>query len=271
MAERVTVEIEDGVADVVMNRPEKLNALDTPQFEALIQAGRDLAHDPSLRAIVLTGAGRAFCAGLDMGSFRTMAGGGRERAGSTRSLVEGSDESPANFAQRAAYIWQEVPVPVIAGIHGVAFGGGCQIALGADIRFIARDARMSVMEVRWGLIPDMSITQTLRHVGRLDVAKELTFTGRIIEGPEAVELGLATHVAEDPRSAALELAREIAARSPDAVRAAKQLLNTAWVSGIRDGLALEQKLQGILIGRPNQIEAVTANFEKREPRFSDPE
>ncbi|MFQ5699717.1 MAG: crotonase/enoyl-CoA hydratase family protein [Myxococcota bacterium] len=270
MAERVTVEVSDGVADVVMNRPEKLNALDTPQFEALIQSGRALAHDPSVRAVVLTGAGRAFCAGLDMTSFQAMAGGRAARAGSDSSLLDGSDESPANFAQRAAYIWQELPVPVIAGVHGVAFGGGCQIALGADIRFVATDTRMSIMEIRWGLIPDMSITQTLRHLGRLDVAKELTFTGRIVEGAEAVELGLATHVVDDPRASALALAREIAGRSPDAVRAAKQLLNTAWVSGVRDGLALEQKLQGTLIGRPNQVEAVSANFEKREPRFRDP-
>jgi enoyl-CoA hydratase/carnithine racemase len=161
-------------------------------------------------------------------------------------------------------------VPVIAAVHGVAFGGGLQIALGADVRIVAPDARLSVMEVKWGLVPDMAGTQLLRRLARLDVVKELTFTGRIVSGTEAVALGLATRTASDPRAAALELAREIAAKSPDAIRAAKKLLEASVVVGVAEGLALEAQLQRSLVGRPNQVEAVKANLERREPRFSDP-
>ncbi len=272
MSDRVTISLEAGVADVRLARPEKLNALDTPMFEALIQAGRSLADDASLRAVVLSGEGRAFCAGLDFSSFAAMAegAGARSSGEGERNLLERSDESPANFAQRPAWVWKELPVPVIAAVHGVAFGGGLQIALAADLRLVAPDARLSVRESHWGLIPDMSATQTLRHLVRLDVAKELTYTGRIVSGREAVELGLATRISESPREDALALAREIAGRSPHAVRAAKRLLDAAFVSSVEDGLRLEEKTQRSLIGQPNQIEAVRANLEKRAPRFQDP-
>ena len=186
-------------------------------------------------------------------------------------LLDRDGASPANFAQQAAWVWVDLPVPVIAAVHGVAFGGGLQIALGADIRFVAPDARLSVLEIKWGLVPDMSGTQTLRRLTRLDVAKELAFTGRILSGAEAVELGLATHVSDQPREAAFELAREIATRSPDAVRAAKRLLHTSGLVSSEEGLRLEEKLQRSVIGRPNQIEAVRANLEKRPARFRDPE
>jgi enoyl-CoA hydratase/carnithine racemase len=163
-----------------------------------------------------------------------------------------------------------VPVPVIAAIHGVAFGGGLQIALGADIRYATPDAQLSIMEIRWGLVPDMSGTQTLRHLVRLDVAKELTFTGRIVSGTEAEQLGLVTRVAAAPRDAALATARDIAVRSPDAIRSAKQLLNAADLVSLEEGLRLEEKLQRALLGSPNQMEAVMANVEKRPPAFRDP-
>jgi enoyl-CoA hydratase/carnithine racemase len=262
MQDRVTVSLAAGIADVRLNRPDKMNALDGAMFEALVEAGRGLKSQRGLRAVVLSGEGRAFCAGLDVASF--MGGGGR-------SLFERSDESPANLAQRAAWIWTELPVPVIAAIHGVAYGGGLQIALGADVRFVTPDARLSVMEIKWGLIPDMSGSQTLRRLVRLDVAKELTFTGRVVSGSEAVELGLATHVSDTPREAALELAREIAVKSPSAIRAGKQLLDASGVVDVETGLRLEERLQASLFGKPNQIEAVRANIEKREARFSDPD
>ena len=262
MQDRVTVSLAAGIADVRLNRPDKLNALDSAMFEALVEAGRGLRVERGLRAVVLSGEGRAFCAGLDVASF--MGGGGR-------SLFERSDESPANLAQRAAWIWTELPVPVIAAIHGVAYGGGLQIALGADIRFVTPDARLSVMEIKWGLIPDMSGSQTLRRLLRLDVAKELTFTGRVVSGSEAAALGLATHVSDTPREAALELAREIATKSPSAIRAGKQLLDASGVVDVETGLRLEERLQASLFGKPNQIEAVRANLEKREARFSDPD
>ncbi|MBW1710249.1 MAG: crotonase/enoyl-CoA hydratase family protein [Deltaproteobacteria bacterium] len=269
MSERVTVSITDGVADVRMNRPEKMNAIDPAMFEGLSQMGLELAKDRSLRAVVLSGEGRAFCAGLDFMSFQAMADS--SRGSSTRNVIEQDTSSPANLAQRAAYIWTELPVPVIAAVHGVAFGGGLQIAMGADIRFITPDARMSIMEIKWGLVPDMSGTQTLRRLVPLDVIKELTFTGRVISGTEAVELGLATHVSDTPFESAMELAREIAARSPDAVRAGKKLLNASALVSLEEGLRMEAELQKSLIGQPNQVEAVQANIQKRDPNFKDPE
>ncbi|MDZ7670186.1 MAG: crotonase/enoyl-CoA hydratase family protein [Gammaproteobacteria bacterium] len=267
MTELVTIDIDQGVADVRLNRVDKYNALSPDMFQAIIEAGESLADNRQVRAVVLSGNGRGFCAGLDMGSFQGMAGnaGG---GGSTGGLLK-RDERPENHAQRPAYVWKRLPMPVIAAIHGVAFGGGCQIALGADIRFAAADARLSVMEIKWGLVPDMSLTQTLRDLVPLDVAKELTFTGRILSGEEAHALGLVTHVVEDPLAAALELAREIAGKSPDAIRAGKKLLEESWHADERTGLELESKLQTDLIGSPNQIEAVKANFEKRAPQFAD--
>jgi len=267
MAERVSVTTTDGVADVRLNRPEKLNALDRAMFEALVEAGQALARDASLRAVVLSGAGRGFCAGLDFGSFMAMAG---EADPGATLLDRRASDSPANFAQRAAWVWTELPVPVIAALHGVAYGGGLQIALGADIRIAAPDAQLSVMEIRWGLIPDMSGTQTLRHLVRLDVAKELTFTGRVVSGEEAAALGLVTRVAAAPHEAALTMAREIAGKSPDAIRAGKRLLAAAPLLGVGDGLQLEEQLQRGLLGSANQVEAVAANLQKRPPAFRDP-
>jgi enoyl-CoA hydratase/carnithine racemase len=168
-------------------------------------------------------------------------------------------------------VWQELPMPVIGAIHGVAYGGGFQIAMGADIRFMAPDARLSIMEIKWGLIPDMAGTQTLRRIARLDVIKELAFTGRVISGEEAFELGLATHLSESPHTDAMKLAREIAAMSPDAVRSAKRLFNETGLGSVQDGFILESELQRNLVGSPNQVEAVRANLEKRAPAFEDPE
>jgi len=273
MSDRVRVSIEKGVADVRLARPDKMNALDNDMFVALAETGRQLAADASVRAIVLSGEGRAFCAGLDFSNFAAMgSGGGASKSGEARprvNLLASLDDTPANTAQTPAWIWQEVPQPVIAAVHGVAYGGGLQIALGADIRIVARDARMSVMEIKWGLVPDMSATQTLRHLVRLDVAKELTFTGRIVEGQEAVDLGLATRVSDHPLDDALELAATIASKSPSAIRASKRLLNETRHLNVADGLALEAQLQVGLIGKPNQVEAVRANLEKRPPLFED--
>jgi enoyl-CoA hydratase/carnithine racemase len=267
MSERVSVNIQDGVADTRLNRPEKLNALDQAMFEALIETGTGLAKDRSLRAVVLSGEGRGFCAGLDFMSFMAMSGG----VGAGESLLGRRADSIANRAQRAAWVWTEIPVPVIAAVHGVAFGGGLQIALGADLRLVHPQAQLSVMEIKWGLIPDMSGTQTLRRLVRLDVAKELTFTGRIISGSEAVALGLATRTSSEPRAEAMALAHEIAGKSPQAIRAGKRLLNAAGAISVEEGLRLEEELQKTLMGTPNQMEAVQANMQKRAPQFVDPE
>ncbi len=272
--DRIRVIRKDGIADVRLNRPDKMNALDPAMFEALIEAGRDLADDKSVRVVVLSGEGRAFSAGLDMASMAAIAGS-RDAAPSAaprpkRALFDRDGGSPANFAQQTAWVWHDMPAPVIAAVHGVAYGGGLQIALGADIRFVAPDARLSIRESVWGLIPDMAGSQLLRGLVRPDVAKELTFSARIISGEEAFALGLATHVSNTPYEAAMALAREIAGISPDAVRAAKLLLNEAPLVSPVAGLQREELLQRRLAGSANQLEAVRANFEKRAPKFKDP-
>ncbi len=264
MRELVTIEISEGIADVRLNRPDKYNALSPQMFSAIIEAGEQLAADDSLRAVVLSGNGRGFCAGLDMGSFQGMS----DRKGDqSASSLQSFDNGPANNAQRPAYVWKRLPVPVIAAIHGVSYGGGLQIALGADIRIAAPDAKLSIMEIKWGLIPDMSITQTLRDLMPIDVAKELTFSGRILSGQEASELGLVTRVSENPFDAAMSLAGEIAGKSPDAIRFDKKLFEETWHADEATGLKLESKLQTTLIGTENQLEAIKANFEKRPPEF----
>jgi enoyl-CoA hydratase/carnithine racemase len=251
------------MADVRLNRPDKLNACDLEMIEALGAAGAELAENRSLRAVVLSGEGKAFSAGLDVALFS-----GIEK--SVDELLDRDTESPANLVQRAAWVWAELPIPVIAAVHGVAFGAGFQVALAADIRCVAPDAKMSAMEIKWGLIPDMTGAVSLKRLVGLDVAKELVFTGRIVSGTEARALGLATHVSEEPREQAFELAREVARRSPDAVRAAKRLLAESDDLETPELLALEARLQRTLIGGPNQIEAIHANLEKRAPRFEDP-
>jgi enoyl-CoA hydratase/carnithine racemase len=269
---RVSVEIDSaGIADVRLARGDKLNAVDDAMFAQVAAAGRELASDRSLRAVVLSGEGRGFCAGLDTSTFASLADDGNESGGEPGFAGFGvRSGEPANRAQQFAWVWRELPAPVIAAVHGVCFGAGLQLALAADIRFVAPDARLSIMEMKWGLIPDVSGTQTLRHLLPLDVIKELTYTARVVSGSEAVSLGLATHVSDTPREAAYELAREIAGRSPTAIRAAKQLLNEADLVSVAEGLALEAELQKGLIGGSNQIEAVLANLQKRDPEFDDP-
>src|ERR1700722_8407420 len=225
-AARVTVTIEAGVADVRLNRPEKPNARDREMFDALVETGGRLGADPSVRAVVLSGEGRGFCSGLDFASFQAMAGsdGG---SGVTSRLGDRVPDRSTSHGQQAVFVWTEMAVPVIAAVHGVALGGGLQIALGADLRIVAPDARLSVLEIRWGLIPDMTGTHVLPRLVPLDVAKDLTWTGRMVSGEEAVTLGLATRVSQDPRPDAMAIAAQLAASSPDAIQAAKRLLDHA--------------------------------------------
>jgi enoyl-CoA hydratase/carnithine racemase len=270
MSDRVKVSIDGGVADVRFNRPEKMNALDREMFEAVAEAGEHLKHEPSVRAVVLSGEGRGFCAGLDVGSFQGLAGDdGASGDAPVRDITEVDEGRITHLGQQAVYVWQELEVPVIAAVHGVALGGGIQIALGADIRYVAPDARLAVLEIRFGIIPDMTGTWMLPKVVGLDVAKELTFTGRMVDGEEAVRIGLATKVTATPYEDALELARTIAAKSPQAIRGAKKLLNQSGSVDVARQFRDERSTIGSLLGSPNQLEAVLAYFEKRDPVFRD--
>ena len=267
--QRVSITLSDGVADVRMIRSDKRNALDGPMFSALAEAGERLKDMKGLRVAVLSGEGGSFCAGLDFGSFQQMAGGDRSAAeapDSPGSMVSGRI---THLGQQVSWVWQEVPVPVIAAVHGHALGGGIQICLGADIRIVHPDTQMSVREVHWGLVPDMTGTLVLSRLTRPDVAKELTFTARVFDGREALQMGLATRLSETPLDDALSMAREIAGRSPSAVRGAKELFNRLANADAAEQFAAERRVIGALIGRPHQVEAVMSNFEKRPAVFED--
>jgi enoyl-CoA hydratase/carnithine racemase len=285
MSDRVTVQIDDGVADVRLNRPDKLNALDGDTFVALVDTAARLAKDTSVRAVVLSGEGRAFSAGLDFSGFMAMAGGGRATVDTGGGADEGAgtgasgdigaigrvDGRITHLAQQAAHGWSEVPVPVIAAIWGHCLGGGLQIALGADLRIVHPEAQLSVLEIRWGLSPDMTGTATLPRLVGPDVAKELTWTGRTVTGDEAARLGLATRASETPLDDALALASEIAGKSPHAIRGVKRLIDQSGTVSLAQQYADERHVIGSLIGTPNQVEAVAAFFEKRSPSFADPD
>ena len=264
MADRVVCTIADGVADVRLNRPDKLNALDMAMFTALADTAAAVGETPGVRAVVLSGEGRSFCAGLDLTAFSAMASGERWRPADdpTTTGVDGR-----SLGQRAVLAWYELPVPVIAAVRGHALGGGLQLALGADIRFAAPDAVFSVFEINWGLSPDMAGTQLLPRLVGPDVAAELTYTGRTVDAAEADRVGLVTRVVDDPLAAAHTLAARIAAVNPDAIRADKGLLRRAN-GPLDEGLAAERAAMGAIMGSPNQREAAAAGLEKREPRFT---
>ncbi len=263
MSDRVSCVITNGVADVRMTRADKMNALDAAMFTALVEVGERLKVEPGLRAVVLSGEGRAFCAGLDMSSFAAMAGA-TENPDPSPALISLMPGGLTHRAQQVSWVWQELPVPVIAAVHGVALGGGAQIALGADIRIVAPDVKISILEIKWGLIPDMTGTFRLAQLVRADVAMELTTTGRMVDGEEAVRIGLATRVSTTPLADALALAAEIAGKSPAAIRGAKELLRSAYGGAdVATQLAEERRVIRTLIGKPEQIEAISAAMGKR--------
>lgn len=282
MAPRVTISVVDGIADVRLNRPDKLNALDTPMVDGIVQAGAALAADHSVRVVVLSGEGRGFCAGLDASSLGALAGGGLpepepefaeayERVGAlSGSLTERLPERITNIYQEVAYLWTTLEVPVLVACRGPVLGAGLQIALGGDIRFTAPDAKWSVLETRWGLLPDMTGIQQLVRLTGLDVTKELCFTGRMLSGDEAHALGLATHVTDDPHGDAMALAEELCGKNPAALRGIKALTNAAGTRPLAESLLAESELMAALIGSPNQVEATMAHLEGRPPRFVDP-
>ena len=273
--DRVTISVVDGIADVKMNRADKRNALDNAMFTSLNAAGEYLKKLDGLRVVVLSGDGASFCAGLDFSSFAQMAEAGAkanaadDKADKKTDMNAGSmvDGRITHMAQQVCWVWQEVPVPVIAAVHGHALGGGIQIALGADIRIVHPDTQLSVREVHWGLIPDMTGTLMLSRLVRPDIVKNLVFTARVFSGHEAHEMGIATQLSQNVHADAMTMAREIAGRSPEAVRGAKKLINLLANSGAAEQFAAERETIGKLIGSANQAEAVMSHFEKRPPNF----
>ena len=262
--DRVTVELGgNGVAQVRLARPDKLNALDPAMIDRLIAAGQALHNLRGLRAVVIAGEGRGFCAGLDLAGF---ASGAEQEAD---GLIERT-YGPANRFQQAAMLWRKLPVPVVAAVHGVCFGGGLQIASGADIRVAAPDARLAIMEMKWGIVPDMGGFALWRGLVRDDVLRELVYTNREFSGEEALALGFATFTDADPLGRATAIAQEIAARSPHAIRAAKHLANQARELPTDAILVEESHAQHGLLFSKNQVEAVRSQVEGREPKFDDP-
>lgn len=252
-----------GVAHVSLIRADKLNALDPPMFEALIQVGQALFDMPGLRAVVLSGEGKGFCAGLDLAAMQDL------EVDTQLSLQERSYGN-ANLFQQAALQWRKLPVPVIAAIHGACLGGGLQLAGGADIRVAAPDARLAVMEMKWGIVPDMGGFALWRGLVRDDVLRELTYTHREFDGEQARSLGFVTHVDPDPLALALRIAGVIALQSPHAVRSAKALFARAADGNLDEILVAESLEQHKLIGSRNQIEAVRSQMERRAADFVDP-
>jgi enoyl-CoA hydratase/carnithine racemase len=281
IAARVRVDHDAGVAHVRLTRADKRNALDGAMFLAIAAAGERLKIDSSVRAVVVSGDGPSFCAGLDFGSFQAMGSGGAGGNGAGGNGAGGNASQNGadigamaegritHLAQQIAWVWQEVPVPVIAALAGHALGGGMQLALGADIRIAHPDTKLSMREVHWGLIPDMTGTLMLSRLVRDDVMKDLVFTGRILPASEGAALGLVTRLSNDPVTDALAAAREIAGRSPDAVRGAKRLINRLSNADAAEHFAAEREIIFKLIGSPNQVEAITANFENRAPMFEE--
>ena len=269
MSDRVSITIDNGIADVRLTRADKRNALDSEMFRAIAEAGERLKTEPGVRCVVLSGEGKSFCAGLDMGSMQQLAGAPPADGEEQTNAGDIDDGQITHLAQQICWVWQELPMPVISAVHGHALGGGIQLALGTDIRFVHPETKMSVRETYWGIVPDMTGTFMLSKLVRPDIAKELTFTARIFSGTEAHEMGLVTHLTETPYDDAMALAAEIAGISPSAVRASKELINNMAVDGAAEQFAEERRLIKTQIGTPNQIESVMASFENRSPKFVD--
>ena len=254
----------DGLAIVTLNRPSKKNALSKILFEELFDVGTQLQKKERLRAVILTGAGNNFCAGIDLNFLQTLLPRMEEVQDQMCNPQVGED---ANWFQRPCYIWRLLQVPVIAAIDGICIGAGLQLALSADIRLASPTTRMSIMESKWGLIPDMGITQVLPQLMRADQAKELMMTGRMLDATASERVGLITRIVADPLSAAKDLAKEIMGLSPEAVNGSKVLIDKTWNLSPGLGLAVEAQMQSKIIGTPNQIESVVARLEKRSANF----
>lgn len=259
---RVSVEIKDHIAHVTLTRGDKMNAVDIEMAEAIVESGETLKDNAHIRAVILSGEGRAFCAGLDVANFAAFA------AQDPFDLVMPRTHGEANLFQEVSLVWRKVPVPVIAALHGTVFGAGFQLALGADMRFCHPDTQFAVMEMKWGLVPDMGGMVLLPHLVRSDVMRRLIYTNDVFDAAQALDYGVVTELAENPFEAALGMAQKIAGKSPSAIRAAKRLIAISE-SGVSaaDVLLEESREQTALIGNADQREQIMANLQKRAPKF----
>ena len=267
--DRIKLTVENHIAHVQFSRPDKMNALDSKMFEAIPMVGKQLRSDPSIRVVVVSGEGGNFCAGLDKSNFAKLLSDAEQGNEPVLSSLSERTHGIANDFQYAVWMWRELPMPVIAAVDGVALGGGLQIALGADMRFAHAESRFSILELKWGLIPDMSSTQIMRHLIPDDVIRELSYTARIFGAEDAREWGFITKIVDDPVAHAMQVAQEIATKNPHAVRAAKRIIDSANYQSAEEGLLMESQEQDKLMGAPNQIEAVMAELQKRAPNFKD--
>lgn len=269
--DRIELTVKNHIAHVKLSRADKMNALDNEMFEAIPMVGEQIRQDSRIRVVVVSGAGGNFCAGLDKSNFSSIL----EKKG-----VSLEDDEPAmvladrthgisNALQYVVWMWRELPMPVIAAIDGFALGGGLQIALGADFRYAAADSKFSILEMRWGIIPDMGSTQIMRHMIRDDVIRELTYTARIFTAQEAKEWGFITDIVDDPLAHAMAMAEQISLKNPDAIRASKKMLEASNYQTAAEGLLMESVEQDKIMGTPNQVEAVMAELQKRKPNFVD--
>lgn len=263
---RVGLQIESHIAYVTLSRPTKMNALDQAMFGAIATVGEKIKADKSIRAVVLSGAGEHFCSGLDKSNFEQLMS---QDVGTLTSALSERTHGIANAVQYAVWVWRELPVPVIAALQGMVLGGGLQIALGADIRVASSQSQFSILELKWGIIPDMGSTQIMRHLIRDDVIRELTYTARMFSAEEAKDFGFITHITPDPLAHASELAQQIAAKNPQAIQAAKRVINRSYYQSPEQGLLDESIEQDAIMGSVNQIEAVKAVVEGRVPIFKD--
>jgi len=261
--DRVTLRFVDDIAFVSLNRPEKLNALDMPMFEGIVKACKTIRKNKKARAVILSGEGAAFCSGLDVKSMF------KNPVTAVKLLIKPGTKA-SNLAQDVSYLWRELPIPVIAVTHGKCWGGGFQIVLGADFRYTTPDCEFSIMESKWGLIPDMAGSIALRELTSIDIAKELAMTARIFDGEEAKRYNLVTHVCTDPMTSAIAFAEALKEKSPDAINSTKTLFNKSWLGTVRNALLLETKLQKKLIGRFNQRTAIKkGQSDSAGPDFKD--
>ena len=266
---RIEFSVENHIAHVKLSRADKMNALDSKMLDAIPMVGERIRQDSSIRVVVISGDGGNFCAGLDKSNFSSILDKKGISVSDDDTVLADRTHGIANAVQYVAWMWRELPMPVIAAVEGFCLGGGLQIALGADFRYAKANSKFSILEMRWGIVPDMSSTQIMRHMIRDDVIRELTYTAKIFNAEQAKEWGFITEIVDEPLAHAMTVANQIVNKNPDAIRASKKIIDASYYQTAEQGLLMESVEQDKIMGTPNQIEAVIAELQKRKPEFKD--